>query len=483
MKSKENSRKILLLNPPGKYPYTRDYFCSKISKSLYLEPPIDLLILSGILQDHFEVVVIDSIVNGMGDEECRKAILSNDFPAVISLTSGISWKEDALFLQSLKKERDLKILGIGDVLLREVILEELPWMDGILMDFTTPDVVRYLSGDYDLVQNMIFRQNGKIVTRERSRKEQRYSIPIPRHDLFLHKRYGHPFLKRQPFTILLTDYGCPFSCPFCINSRRAMGFKIRPIENVLAELQTIRKLGIEELFIRDQTFAWDKERAFDLCNELENFNPLFSWFCFSRVDVVHDEILKKMRRAGCHSIIFGVESGDAEILHRYKPGINLEIIKNAFSLCGKFDIQTIATFMIGLPGETRKNIERTIHFSKEIDPDIASFNIYVPKVGTLTGHDLFKQPQSEYTFRLDQSGYLHPDALDSPGSKEIYDLHRLAIRNFYFRSHYFFKALKRAQSIFELRNLLKNGIKLFFSLFFLQNFIQPLQRHFDDRKQ
>ncbi|MFC1890212.1 B12-binding domain-containing radical SAM protein [Thermodesulfobacteriota bacterium] len=465
METESRREKVLLLNPPGKFPYTRDYFCSKVTKSLYLEPPLDLLILSGILKVDFHVEVIDAMVRGIGPETCRREIASGGFEAIISLTSSISWNEDAPFLRSIKEDQDLKIVAIGDALLREGILEELPWMDGILLDFTTPDIVRFLSGEIESIGNMIFRNNGALVTGSRTRKERTFSVPTPRHDLFIDERYGFPFQKKRPFTILLSDYGCPYSCPFCVNSRRSMGYKVRPIENVVAELRTIRALGVEELFFRDQTFGWDRERTTALCAEMNRFTPSFSWTCFSRVDVIREEILGAMSRAGCHTVIFGIESGDEEILRRFKPGVDLGIAKEAIALCRRFGIATVATFMMGFPGEGEESIRRTIHEARSLDPDFASFNMYTPKYGTSMGSRSLEGRATEAVMCLDQSGYLLPGIEDSPRLKEILALHRMAVRTFYLRPRYLFRSLTRIRSRHEFIHFLKNGSNLLSAAF------------------
>src|SRR6185436_14664706 len=106
---------------------------------------------------------------------------------------------------------------------------------------------------------------------------------------------------------VLTDYGCPYPCTFCVIG--TLGFKTRPVDEVLAEIDHIRGLGIRELFFMDQTFGVVKKRGLALCAELEKRGDL-SWTAFCRPDTADDELLAAMKRAGCHTLILGVESAD-----------------------------------------------------------------------------------------------------------------------------------------------------------------------------
>ena len=109
--------KILLLNLPGKRIYTRDYYCSKVSKSDYIYHPTDLLLLSGTLDEVHEVKVLDAIAERMDDDECLTFISDDSYDVVIFLTGSVSWEEDCAFLKKLNKKTDALLIGTGDVLL------------------------------------------------------------------------------------------------------------------------------------------------------------------------------------------------------------------------------------------------------------------------------------------------------------------------------------------------------------------------------
>jgi len=93
--------KILLINPPGKELYLRDQHCSSISKADYYWPPIDLLILSGIVSTEHEVFIIDAIIDNIGENECLDLINKYLPDYIIFLTGIVSWQGDFDFIQKV----------------------------------------------------------------------------------------------------------------------------------------------------------------------------------------------------------------------------------------------------------------------------------------------------------------------------------------------------------------------------------------------
>jgi len=374
--------KILLLNPPGDKLYLRDEYCSAISKADYYWPPIDLLVLSGILSGHYEIEVIDAIAERMDFQKCYQHISQNDYSAIIFLTGAASWKQDLPFVSRLKASRDLKLIGNGDILLTraEELMGLYPAIDAVLLDFTSPDILKFLDNDFAAIKNMVFRANGRIIDTGRDRGTKEFSYPIPRHELFPLRRYLLPHGKRFPFTIAIANFGCPFQCSFCIAN--TLGYKYRNIDNTLEELRYIRSLGIKEVYFEDFTFEANRKNMQELCRRMIEESMDISWVCSSRVNTLDKPLLEVMQRAGCHTIMLGVESGDEEILQRYQKGITIKQIEEAFCLCRSFSIRTLAHFIIGLPGETEETVKKTIAFAKKLDCDFASFNIAIPAFGT-----------------------------------------------------------------------------------------------------
>ena len=221
--------KILLLNPPGTRPYLRDYYCSKVAKADYLYEPTDLLLLSGRLAEHYEVEVLDCIALGMQGQEALQRIRAARPNVIVFLSGAVSWHEDQIFIEEAKRVSGAILIGSGDLFLEGGVqlMEQHDFVDGLLLDFTTADVLEYLKGGANnQPENMIYRQNGSIVERPLKRaKNATFEIPPPRHDLFPHHRYNYPTVKRPPFATVLTDYGCPYHCRFCVMGK--LGYQTR----------------------------------------------------------------------------------------------------------------------------------------------------------------------------------------------------------------------------------------------------------------
>lgn len=456
---------ILLLNPPGTKLYMRDYFCSKSSKSNYYYHPVDLLFLSGILESAGHTVdFIDAVLSELKRQRCISYIARKKYDMVIFLSGGVSWyAEDREFIMLLKESFKGIVVGIGDIFLEEgsKTLSETPALDAILFDFSTSDILSFIR-DYKSgrpVRNVLYSCQGRIVEGEIVREKEDFDLPTPLHGIFSKYKYRFPFLKSYPFATVLTDFGCPFKCSFCVIGK--LGFKVRTLESVEKELNVLKELKVKEVFFRDQTFGVRKDRTRELCKVIKRVLPGIGWTCFSRVDVMDNLLLKEMKNSGCHTIIFGVESADEELLKKYNKEITVQRVKDIFSMCRANNIRTAATFILGLPGDTEESILRTIKLAKDINCDFASFNIAAPRIGT----DLRKLAVDEgivdKSFVRIDSGYCKPQIeTEQLNSKRLWELRKIAIKSFYLRPSYITKRLFSIKTPYELYNSLSEGFGL-----------------------
>ncbi|MBF0544042.1 MAG: radical SAM protein [Candidatus Riflebacteria bacterium] len=464
---------ILLLNPPGLHSFSRDYFCSKVTKTGYIEHPVDLLLLSGILSEKHQVSFIDSILDNSTPCELKRQISGDNFDAIIFLSGTSSFPDDSRFLKNLKcHSPNLILVGIGDVFRDEKVFRSNEWLDAVILDFTNRDIMAFLENDFDSIKNMFFRGNGTIFVRKTAiPKHSVFEIPVPRHDLFINSRYLFPFSRFHPYATVLTDFGCPFNCAFCIYC--TLGFKLRPIENVVEELRFLKSLKIREIFFKDQAFGADKNRTFELCKTMTEIGG-FSWSCFMRADCISPDLLKAMKIAGCHTIMFGVESANEAILERFHKNITKEKVRYAFSCCKDEKIDRLGIFILGFPDESEKSVRQTIKFAFELDCDFVSFNVFMPKPETPARKWIEKQlPDLGWENEtLDQSGFLPFKSYSKVSSSCLETLKNWAILRFYFRPTYFLRRIRKAQTSFELKMLFMMGFSMFFSI--LEQVVQKI---------
>lgn len=458
-------KKVLLLNLPGKKPYLRDYYCSLVSKGDFVWSPVDLTVLSGILNKDFEIKVIDALAEKISSSDCLKEISKIKPYAIIFLSGAVSWKEDKKFLSKINK--DIKLIGTGDLFLfnTEEFLRENSFLDVLILDFTSFDIISFLKEEDKRFNSLVYRKGNKIVSNKNAKKEKYFSLPLPRLDLFPLEKYRCPVVKLFPFATVIASLNCPFHCRFCTYGN--LNFKIRDFKNLIEELKYLNSFGIKEIRFKDNTFGVNKNYLLDLCNKMIDNNFNFSWSCSSRVDLLDNNLLELMKKAGCHTIQFGVESGSQKILDLYNKGIKLEQIKETFRLCKKNGIRTMGHFIIGLPGEDKNTILKTINFSKELDCDFAAFNIASPRIGSdLRREAKEKKWLKSVDFSKSDSSLAFPVIeTEKLSRQELWKLRNKAIRSFYFRPSYIFKKLIRLSSFKEFKTLVKQSFLLLSSMF------------------
>ncbi|HVS11967.1 MAG TPA: radical SAM protein [Planctomycetota bacterium] len=449
--------KILLLNPPGERTYIRDYFCSKTTKSNYLFHPIDLVMLSGRLAERHETAVLDCMAERLSPRSARERIDALRPEAIVSLVGSVSWEEDRRFL-SAQAALGRRVLAIGDVLQEasEERLAEEPWLEAALHDFSNEDALHCLAGRAGDVQDATVRSAGGI-RRVRERSRGPWLIPRPRHELFPARGYRFSFARSRRFATVLTEYGCPYPCTFCVIG--TLGFRSRPIGGVLEEIDHLRARGIRELFVADQTFGLREERGVELCNALASRD--LSWTTFTRPDTASDALLSAMRRAGCHTLILGVESADDEQLARYRKGYSTAEVRAAVRRAQRNGLRTVGTFIVGLPEESEASLARTLEFAIELDLDFMSLNMAVPRFATpFRARAVELGLADPRDLVMDQGGgnaFLPTRSFDRAA---MLRLKKRMVRRFYLRPGYLWRRARNVSGLHELRSQAREGLAL-----------------------
>ena len=216
-------------------------------------------------------------------------------------------------------------------------------------------------------------------------------LPLPDRGLLPLGRYRALNL---PISIT-TSRGCPFKCIFCVG-RKMVGARVRyrSSEKVVDELQYLNTLNFHQINIADDLFTANKAHCLAVCEEIVRRKLKLTWTSFARVDTVSDEILDKMKAAGCTAVSFGIESANPQILKTIKKGITLDQVEDAVDMCRRAGITPYASFILGLPGETPETINETMAFGEKLK-----------KMGLAFGfHLLAPFPGTEIRDRCDQYG-------------------------------------------------------------------------------
>jgi len=146
-------------------------------------------------------------------------------------------------------------------------------------------------------------------------------------------------------------------------------------------METLANLGFQRIRVEDDLFTFRKDRALAICRELDRRGLSVRWRAYARVDTVDAELLAWMRKTGCERILFGAESGSPEILRRIRKGITPEQTRRAVKLTCEAGIGVLASFVLGLPGETPQTLRQTLEFADSLEVPY-TLNLLTPYVGT-----------------------------------------------------------------------------------------------------
>jgi len=222
------------------------------------------------------------------------------------------------------------------------------------------------------------------------------ALPYPAMELLSGK--ATPFGNHK----VLTSRGCPGQCNFCANI--CMGKKFRPHspERVVAEIERlVRDHGAFYIQLPDDCFSADPKRVHRICDLIIEKRLKVYWEANGRVNTLQDEeLVAKMKRAGCERVLLGIETGSQKINDIMRKGTTLEMAEKCCALMNKHGIGTFTTFIIGNEGETLETIGETLAFSRKIKSTIAYFTILIPYPGTPIFEKYYKdfdRPDMDWT--------------------------------------------------------------------------------------
>ncbi len=210
------------------------------------------------------------------------------------------------------------------------------------------------------------------------------NIPFPSRELFDNETYKKYYSRNFGYTTtsVMTSRGCPFQCGFC--SRPVFGneFRSRSASNIVDEMEHVAALGYGRVWFADDCFTLGRKRLLRICEEITKRRVKVGWECLSRVDTMDNEVARKMRKAGCIRVFFGIESGNNRILAMMKKSATVEQAKKAVEATKLSKIQVGAFFIVGYPGEDSSTMLDTVNFASKLPLDYLSFTMPYPIPGT-----------------------------------------------------------------------------------------------------
>ncbi len=387
--------KILILNPPrvDGYPVVREErYEHKDLGSVY--PPLNLLYTAGVLKKNdFDVSFIDANGFDISFEKLKEKLKEIKPDIVISRCGFDTQNEDLKVMKYIKEQFKAciilrnKIISDVDWLKKEFLLKN-NFIDILVdyeMDLVIGDLIKHIlkngygsfSGLLE-VRGISFLRDKVITTPPVDVKQMDIdNWPYPAYNLLPSLKPYHTGVLNSPFALVVTSRGCPFNCSFCAYA--LMGYRIRKPEKVLEELKWLKKeFNLKSFLFFDDLLGLKKDVFIKLLNLMIKEKLNLKWVGCTRANLLDDEMLKLMKKSGCKEMAIGIESGSEEVLNRTGKGISLKDIKRAAKLLHKHHILFYGLAIIGLPGESRKTIDKTIKFIKEIDPFYTQFCFATP---------------------------------------------------------------------------------------------------------
>ncbi|MDH5509473.1 MAG: B12-binding domain-containing radical SAM protein [Nitrospinota bacterium] len=439
-------------------------------------PPYEQLRIATILKaDGHDVVFVDAQAEGLSSEEALSRIMGARL--VISSSSVMTINQDATFLMAIKQKMPDTLFTIygshstfrpADTLAKGIDFAIRREPEGVVRALA----MALDKGDMDAakaVKGLAYMNGGGAVVNEHHPFIEDLDNLPPLDVTMLPKGvdYFNPIVRRLPYITTSSSQGCPAKCVYC-TAPFFHGTKVRmqSAQKVVADMKFYLENGIREIYFRDETFTANRERVIEICEGILAEGLDVTWIANARVDTVDHEMLALMKKAGCHLLKFGVESGNQVVLDASSKGVTLEQSEKAFADCARAGMDTHAHFMIGMPGETEQTLQDTLAFALKIDPTTVTFGLCSPYPGT----PLFKK-----VFNFDpaigdgsdnadieklhlEAGYNH--LYCDVGSERLETQLRVFYRKFYMRPRYLLKMLRRIGDGAMLRNAVIGGLNV-----------------------
>lgn len=223
------------------------------------------------------------------------------------------------------------------------------------------------------------------------------TIPFPARHLLpmdLYQSKEDLFAMRYPSTTMVTSRGCPGICKYCsIHAVWGYSWRGRSAKNVVDEIELlVANFGIKEIYFSDDSMSVDKKRLNEICDEIIRRRIDIKWSTPNGIAhwTLDKQLLKKMKKAGCYRITFGIESGNPDVRRWVGKPFSLRQASQLTKYANKIGLWTLATNIIGFPYETKEQIEDTVNYAITSDVDFALFFRLGPRPGTPI-YEIFKK--------------------------------------------------------------------------------------------
>lgn len=434
---------------------------------LGIQPPYGLMYIASYLKkDRHEVFIIDGLLTNL--DHMLEIVQAEKIDIVGISSVSWNWSKTKNFAKILKLAKPQLRIAVGGAHVNSV--REKALLDCAYIDYAFygdgeevfSQVVSMLSAGIKPhpIDGFSYRDGDKIIASERNAFIKNIdSVLLPDRDSLgiMNYRPSPLSYRKEPFTAMFGSRGCPYGCTFCHTEKKV---RIRSAANLISEIQWLQnKYGIKEILFFDDTFTLHKDRVYEFCGLLIKNNIRLSWSASVRADSVNKKMLMTMKKAGCWRLLIGIETGSQRLLDRIKKGVTLQQITEAVNMIHETGIHTFGMFMFGIPTETYDEGLETVKFMKKLKLDYVSVCNVTPFPGT----EIYNEVSGEPGFKgLDYMNMF--DIAYTPKTmkeKQLQDLLKRSMREFYFRLPYILRQIKNIRSLTDITRYIRGLLIVF----------------------
>jgi anaerobic magnesium-protoporphyrin IX monomethyl ester cyclase len=404
--------KVLLINPPqlfypgsdppaGNLPLGLMYIAAVLENAGY-----ETEILDAFMTDSVFLKVGDTLQVGMPYRKIRAEIQRRK-PDIVGIAVPFTCQvENAIRVGDITKEVNPKILTVAGGPHATVVpvefLEEAKNIDIAVIgegEYVMVDIAKFLERKKKIsdVQGIAYRQDDGAIKQNRLRPfiKDLDELPYPAYHLVDMEQYLSPRkIEYRSFkdraVSMITSRGCPFNCNFCsVHLHMGKMFRAHSVNYMMKHIEyVITKFGVKTIFFEDDNLTFDMKRFEAICDKIIEKNIRFNWETPNgiRADYLTLNLLKKMKKSGCQSVFFGIESGDQCVLDNViGKSLNLQKVVNVARMCKEIGLKTAAFYIIGFPGEKRENMLKTVELALRLKRDFdvgMLLHVATPSLGT-----------------------------------------------------------------------------------------------------
>ncbi|MCX7727299.1 MAG: B12-binding domain-containing radical SAM protein [Chitinispirillaceae bacterium] len=393
-------KKILFIEPPPTLDWTRD---SKISKAGRRHPCLNdtgeqtysyqNLSCAAVLRNNgYKVGYIHSPTQRLDVKDTENTIIKEAPDAIVIMVEHINAKV-AYKVSEFARKNGIKVIWVG------------PFVTALHLDEIKRDCVDYiLRGEWDysvleLVQaiekptpleNILGltwkNEKGEVfVNPPRPPIENLDELPVAAYDLLDLSKFYESVFVRFPAATMITSRGCPFNCIYCSYPQTIYGHKFRAMSppRVLKEIKyLVEKCGAKEIRIDDDTFNIDGKRVIEICKLIVDAKLDFVFSAQCRAQLMTEEQAYWLKKAGCRMVLYGVESGNDEVLKKIRKKTTKDEIRRGVKIAKKYGIDVLNCVMLGFFWDTKETVEETIKFAFELNAEFTQVSTPTPLPGT-----------------------------------------------------------------------------------------------------